>query len=125
MLKTENSYSMFVKKLYIGESMMSSLIFSLHPDFLAPLPIHNCSILFLIIMKDKEPKVFTSVKTKSAMDFLKNNTLQVIVFNYYSHLIHFTMSNLLFKVVILFLECTLCLKNIHLTKQRECKFVID
>ena len=35
------------------------------------------------------------------------------------------MSNILFKVVIIFLECTLCLKYIHITEQRECKFVID
>ena len=49
-----------------------------------------------------------------------NHLIAISVF-----LIHFTMSNLLFKVVILFLECALCLKKIHLTEQRECKFVID
>ena len=38
---------------------------------LAPLSIHNCSILFLIIMEG--PKVFKLVKTNSALDFLKNN----------------------------------------------------
>ena len=41
---------------------------------LAPSSIHNYSILFLIIMKDKGPKVFKCVKTNSALDFLKNNT---------------------------------------------------
>ena len=41
---------------------------------LAPSSIHNYSILFLIIMKDKGPKVFKLVEANSALDFLKNNT---------------------------------------------------
>ena len=40
-----------------------------------------CSILFLIIMKDEGPKGFRLVKTNSALDFLKNNTLEGIIFD--------------------------------------------
>ena len=43
-------------------------------NFLTSSSIHNYSILFFIIMKDEKPKVFNLVKTKSALDFLKNNT---------------------------------------------------
>ena len=42
---------------------------------LAPSSIHNYSILFLVIMKYEGPKVFKLVKSNSALDFLKNNTL--------------------------------------------------
>ena len=53
---------------------------------LVPWSIHNYSILFLIIMKDKGPKVFRLTETNSALDFRKNNTssvntLEGIIFN--------------------------------------------
>ena len=40
----------------------------------APSSINNCSILFLIIMKDEGPKIFELAKTNFALNFLKNNT---------------------------------------------------
>ena len=45
-------------------------------DTLPPNPsiTHKYSILFLIIMKDEESKVFKLVKANTALDFLKNNT---------------------------------------------------
>ena len=46
-----------------------------------PSSIHNYSILFLIIMKDEVPKVYQLVKTNSALDFLKNNTSEGIIFD--------------------------------------------
>ena len=37
----------------------------------------NYGILFLIILKDKRPKVFKLVNANSALDFLKSNTSQL------------------------------------------------
>ena len=47
---------------------------------MAPLPIHNYSILFSVIMNDEWPNFLKLVKTNSTLDFLKNNTSSASVF---------------------------------------------